>query len=120
LSSKVKLKLPNDSTDTLQATLDYLQSVAKKLGLSLNPDDKALNRTASYMASNVDKYGKRFCPCKQHHPVDESSDPICPCREFRDEIKRDGHCECHIFWDPDAAIKAKTKPGLLATIACPG
>lgn len=120
LAFELKITEQASTNDTLKATLAYLQSVASKLGLALNPDEKALSRTASYMAANVEKYGKRYCPCKQHHPVDETADPICPCKEFRDEIKADGHCECHIFWDADAAIKAKTKPGLLATIACPG
>lgn len=105
---------------SLKETLDFLQSVADRLGYVLNPEEKALHRTASAMAGNHEKYGKRYCPCKQHHPVDPGSDPICPCPEFKDEIKRDGHCECHIFFSEEAAVKAKQHPGLLATITCPG
>lgn len=106
--------------EQLENTLEYLQGVAEKLGLVLNPDVKALHRTASGMAANLSKYGRRYCPCKQHYPVDTSLDPVCPCPEFREEISQDGHCECHIFWEGAAAAAAKLRPGLLATITCPG
>jgi len=103
-----------------QITLDFLKKVADKFGYVLNPDENALARTASYMAGNEEKYGHRYCPCKHHHPVDPKTDPICPCPDFQDEIRRDGHCECHIFFDKDAAVQAKRRPGLLATVTCPG
>jgi len=106
--------------EALQKTLSYLKAVADKLGYVLNPNDKALSQTASYMAANKQTYGRRFCPCKQHYPVDQSVDPVCPCPEFQDEIIRDGHCECHIFFDKAAAVQAKRRPGLLATVTCPG
>jgi len=72
------------------------------------------------MAENKRKYGRYFCPCKQHYPVKPGIDPICPCESFRDEISRDGHCECHIFFDEAAEVQAKRRPGLLATVTCPG
>ncbi len=106
--------------ELLQETLAYLQSLSDKLGFILNPDEKTLHRIAAGMAANLSRYGKRYCPCKQHYPLDAALDPVCPCPEFRDEIKRDGHCECHVFWEAAAAAEAKRRPGLLATITCPG
>ena len=106
--------------DKLEAALKYLRAIARRYGLALNPDEAVVNRLAGYMAENKRRYGKYFCPCKQGFPLDPASDPVCPCGEFRDEIARDGHCECHVFFDAAATAQAKRRPGLLATVTCPG
>ena len=101
-------------------TLEFLHKVAERFDYVLNPNERALGLIIGYMSDNKAKYGKRYCPCKQHYPVDMEADPICPCPSFKDEIAANGHCECHVFWDPDAAEKARHATGLLATITCPG
>lgn len=106
--------------DEIKTALRFLQNTAQRFGYVLNPDENALHRIVGYMADNKLKHGEYFCPCKQHYPVDTESDPVCPCSAFRDEIVRDGHCECHVFFDEVAAVQAKRRPGLLATITCPG
>ncbi len=109
-----------NNIDPVNAALDYLQNVAKCFNYAINPDDKALRRVVSYMAENKRRFGNYYCPCKQHYPLDQQVDPVCPCKPFRDEIKRDGHCECHVFFDKTAATSIKNRTGLLATVTCPG
>ncbi len=107
----------NDSFDD---TLSYLNKIAQRFGYQLNPDVKALNRLVEHLSKMKLESGKYFCPCKQHYPLDPKTDPVCPCNTFKDEIANQGHCECHLFFDKDAAIQAKRRPGLLAAVDCPG
>lgn len=104
----------------VKETLAYLQEIADRLSLVLNPDQKALDRIVSYMIENQTKHGKLYCPCKQHYPLKPESDPTCPCDSFRDEIKQNGYCECHLFFDASKIADTKRRPGLLATVTCPG
>ena len=101
-------------------TLEFLKKIADRFGYVLNPDDEALNRVAQSMTKIRIEYGKNYCPCKRHYPLDKEVDPLCPCETFKDEIAQNGHCECHIFFDADAAEKFKQRSGLLATVTCPG
>ncbi|MFH0765062.1 MAG: ferredoxin-thioredoxin reductase catalytic domain-containing protein [Calditrichota bacterium] len=104
----------------VQYTLDYLKQIADRLDLVLNPNEKALARLVEHLNQIQQRYGQYFCPCKRHYPLQESVDPICPCPEFQREIAQNGCCECHLFWEKGAAAAAKLRPGLLATITCPG
>ena len=103
-----------------QEALAFARRTAEKFGYVLNPDAVHLARLAGHLARNKAEHGRYYCPCKQHYPVRPESDPVCPCAEFRDEIARRGHCECHLFYDPEAARRRKERPGLLATVTCPG
>ncbi|HHE46821.1 MAG TPA: ferredoxin-thioredoxin reductase [Bacteroidetes bacterium] len=101
-------------------TLQYLRKVADRFGYLLNPDEKALDRISRSLTENKVKYGKYYCPCKRHYPLDIKIDPLCPCKTFKDEIAQNGHCECHIFFSAEAAEQFSRKEGLLATVTCPG
>ena len=104
----------------LQAPLAMATKVADRAGLVLNPDHAQLHRLIKHLADNKANFGKYFCPCKQNYPLQPDSDPVCPCGPFRDEVRAQGHCECHLFYDPEAAERMKARPGLLAGVACPG
>jgi ferredoxin-thioredoxin reductase catalytic subunit len=107
-------------TGSINITSDYLLKVAKKFGYVLNPNEKSLGLITSYLDKNKQSFGKYYCPCKQHHPVDVKQDPICPCSTFKDEIEKNGFCECHVFFEEEAAEKARKSAGLLSTVTCPG
>jgi ferredoxin-thioredoxin reductase catalytic subunit len=100
--------------------IEYLKEVADRFGYVLNPDARTLNLVAGYMADDKAKQGQYFCPCKRHYPLDILKDPVCPCSTFEAEIRRNGHCECHVFFDSEAAAKARRAEGLLAAVTCPG
>jgi ferredoxin-thioredoxin reductase catalytic subunit len=108
------------TTRSLRLALEFAKKVAEKNTYELNPNEAQLQNLVRHLADNKAKHGRYFCPCKQHYPLQPENDPVCPCFTFHDEIKDQGYCECHLFYNRDAALQAKSRPGLLADVACPG
>ena len=101
-------------------TLRHLKAVAARRGYAVQDDPRLLDRLLRSLNENRQRFGGYYCPCnKRHYPLEAKTDPICPCPEAGDEIAANGHCDCHLFFDAEA-IQAKRRPGLLATITCPG
>ncbi len=77
---------------------------AEKNGWVLNPDDEERAGLLKGLAANRLRFGKQYCPCRI-----KSGDPetdkkiICPCIYHRDEIAKDGHCHCRLFFRKDWA-----------------
>ena len=83
--------------------IERARVVAEEHGYMLNPDIKRTRKIANLLVKNEEEYGKRYCPCKQSHPVDPGQDVVCPCPDMDDEIARDGHCHCWLFFRKPAA-----------------
>lgn len=112
---------PAETADeALRPVLRFAEKVAERHGYELNPDPKQLERLARHLTENKAKHGRFYCPCKQNFPVNPEDDPVCPCGTFQEEVERQGHCECHLFFSPEAAERVRRRPGLLATVTCPG
>ncbi len=75
-----------------------LAEVAKANGLIFNPDRERENKVIGLMTRNFKEFGKYYCPCKQQHPLNPETDPLCPCKEIDEEIVKDGHCYCKLFF----------------------
>ena len=77
----------------------WAQRYAEKNGWVLDPNEQELTTVLRGLASNRARFGKQFCPCRLR-----SGDPkvdkkiICPCIYHRDEIAKDGHCHCRLFF----------------------
>jgi ferredoxin-thioredoxin reductase catalytic chain len=108
------------SDDTLKPVLSFATKIAERHGYELNPDATQLERLARHLTENKAKHGRTYCPCKQNYPLRPETDPVCPCADFHEEIRRQGHCECHLFLSSEAAERLRQRPGLLATVTCPG
>jgi ferredoxin-thioredoxin reductase catalytic subunit len=108
------------SDAALRPVLGFATRIAERHGYELNPDVAHLERLARHLTENKARHGRFFCPCKQSYPLLPDVDPVCPCEDFHDEIGRQGHCECHLFFSPEAAERVRQRPGLLATVTCPG
>ncbi len=80
------------------SNLVRLEKNAVKNGYILNPDKERLNKVVGLMTRNFREFGKYYCPCKQHHPLDPETDPLCPCEELHEEITENGHCTCKVFY----------------------
>ena len=71
--------------------LNFYSEIASNLGFSLSKfADKIINR--------VNK-NEGFCPCvsekeRQAHP---ENDYTCPCSLMIEDVKKQGHCHCHLF-----------------------
>jgi len=90
--------------DSVVGTTEYnknlvrISKIAKEHGFVLNPDQERLRKVIGLMTMNKNEFGKYYCPCKQKHPLNPQEDPLCPCPEMDDEISREGHCFCKLFY----------------------
>jgi ferredoxin-thioredoxin reductase catalytic chain len=94
-----------------------LVRLAEKKGYLLNPNKDWVDQVIRLMTNNYDVYGKYYCPCKQHFPVDIESDVVCPCPALDSEVDEDGFCHCRLFYRKDFE---KPHMDILKTISCPG
>ncbi len=94
-----------------------LKRFAEKKGLVFNSNQDWVEQIIRLMANNYLEYKKYYCPCKQHHPLDPEKDAVCPCSDLDNEIKKDGHCHCRLFYRLDAET---ARMNILETITCPG
>jgi ferredoxin-thioredoxin reductase catalytic chain len=87
-----------NGTETENIIRDY-QEYAEKNGFRLNPDRETVTRLVRGLLENEKKYGARYCPCRRitGNP-DEDRPKICPCQWHRQEIEKDGHCFCGLFF----------------------
>lgn len=75
-----------------------LEEIGTLAGFILNTDRERLEKVVGLMTENLVLAGKRFCPCKQSHPLNPETDVTCPCPEWRSEIVSEGHCFCRLFF----------------------
>jgi thioredoxin 1 len=76
--------------DNMLAVQEY-QDYASKNGLKLNPDKKVVETIVNGLLANEKKHGARYCPCRREKT-------LCPCQASREEIAKDGHCHCGLFF----------------------
>jgi len=80
----------------------FAEGYALKAGYMLNPDEKVRETVIEGLARNKIRYGYRYCPCRRvegNYEVDKYK--ICPCKWHKEEIARDGHCHCTLFFKKD-------------------
>ncbi|UCG30697.1 MAG: ferredoxin:thioredoxin reductase [candidate division WOR-3 bacterium] len=90
--------------DSVAGTTEYNKNLARIVkmaqdnGYVLNPDVERLRKVIGLMTMNKMEFGNYYCPCKHIHPLNPRSDTLCPCPEMNDEIHKDGHCFCKLFY----------------------
>ncbi len=83
----------------MEEIIKKYQRYADENGLKLNPDGKAVERLVKGLLANEKKYGARYCPCRRiTGNLEEDRPKICPCQWHREEIEKDGHCFCGLFY----------------------
>lgn len=85
-------------TDKYNKNIERIEKLAESQGFILNPDKERLKKVVGLMTMNHNEFGKYYCPCKQNHPLDPDKDILCPCPELKDEVIKDGHCFCKLFY----------------------
>jgi ferredoxin-thioredoxin reductase catalytic subunit len=85
-------------TDKYNKNIERIEKLAESQGFILNPDEERLKKVVGLMTMNFLEFGKYYCPCKQSHPLDPDKDLLCPCAEVEDEVTKDGHCFCQLFF----------------------
>ena len=89
-------------TEEYQALLQDVKRLAGQNGYIINPDLERVEKVVGLMTENLVTAGKRYCPCKQSHPLDPQTDVTCPCPPWKGEIRKDGHCFCRLFYETPA------------------
>ncbi len=85
--------------ENIEEIIKFYQMYADKNGFKLNPDREAVERLIKGMLENEKKFGARYCPCRRvAGNLEEDRPKICPCKWHREEIERDGHCLCELFY----------------------
>jgi len=98
-------------SDSDRANIERARKVGEGLGYVLNPDQARTLKVSNLLARNFAEFGKYYCPCKQSHPLDPNKDVLCPCQTLQDEMDKDGHCFCRLFYTDEAAKKAEPDSG---------
>jgi ferredoxin-thioredoxin reductase catalytic subunit len=87
-----------------EKNLARLRSIASEKQLVLNPDEARVQKVVGLMTENFTAVGEYVCPCKQQNkPPVKGADTLCPCPEIMDEVSKEGHCFCRLFFTPEAA-----------------
>ena len=82
-----------------EQNLSRLTAIACKHGLALNSDSARISKVVGLMTENYLATGEYICPCKQENkPAQKGRDKTCPCPEWLEEIAKDGHCFCRLFY----------------------
>ncbi len=89
--------------EVYERILRFARAYAKVKGLRLNPDPEKLDAIIKALAENEKRYSYRFCPCRTiTGNFEEDKDKICPCKWHMEEIEKQGHCHCGLFWATSA------------------
>ncbi len=87
---------PTVITPEIQAVLVRWQRFATKNNIRLAPPEFISDM--GFKAKACLEYNEA-CICKPRERL------VCPCKECLPEVKRDGHCFCHIFISHEFANK---------------
>lgn len=95
-----------EPTDKDKANIERARAVGAAFGYILNPDIERALKVSNLLARNFAEFGKYYCPCKQSHPLDPAKDVLCPCSTLKEEVDKEGHCFCRLYFRPGAEAAA--------------
>ena len=79
--------------------LKWANGIARKNGWVLNPDEDHRRIVIRGLVRNKEKFGRPYCPCRLRSGDEERDRAIeCPCIYHKDEIAKDGHCHCLLYY----------------------
>ena len=89
----------NEEIEKIEEIIKEYKEYAEMNGLKLNSDEGTVKRLIKGLLENEKKYGNRYCPCRRvtGNP-EEDREKICPCKFIREEIEKQGHCFCGLFF----------------------
>jgi len=93
------IKIKSELNELKENIRNSVKRYANKKGYILNPDEEIFESVIEGLAQNRLKYGKRYCPCRiiTGDPKKDKAN-ICPCVYHEEEIERDGHCHCMLYY----------------------
>ena len=93
------IKIKSELNELKENIRNSVKRYSNKKGYLLNPDEEIFESVIEGLAQNRLKYGKRYCPCRivTGDPKKDKAN-ICPCVYHEEEIERDGHCHCMLYY----------------------
>ncbi len=85
-------------TPAYEENLKRIKQIAERKGYRLNNNPERVKKVVGLMTMNHNEFKKYYCPCKQSEPLDPNKDVLCPCPTLDEEVKKDGHCFCKLFF----------------------
>ena len=78
----------------------YIDQIAQHRGWVVNPDTTLTDPICQGMATQVNRFGKPYCPCRDVDGGETDRDIICPCAYAKEDILEAGQCFCGLFLSP--------------------
>ena len=92
----------------LASVVRMVTKYAERSPYTINPDKVVVKNIIAGLVRNKIKFGYAYCPCREVKGIPEKDrDNICPCRTHKEEIARQGTCECGLFVS-EAYFNART------------
>lgn len=91
-------------TEEYENNMRRVKHIAQENGYVLNPDKERIQKVVGLMTMNHNELKRYYCPCKQSHPLNPQEDVLCPCPVLDEEVKKDGHCFCRLFYRKESNL----------------
>lgn len=67
--------------------------------MKANEDKELVTEIVAQLNKNKRLYGARYCPCVPcyKYGTQNGNDYICPCKDFRENVKPGESCHCGLF-----------------------
>ena len=100
-SKKQRLRMGSKGVDEEKIRASIMKMVtryAERGPFFLNPDRVVVENVVAGLLRNKMKHGYAYCPCRGVEGIPERDrGNICPCRTHKEDIARQGTCECGLF-----------------------
>ena len=85
--------------EQIQNLIKEYGAYAKEKGFRLNPDKRIVENIVKMLLKKEKELGQRYCPCRRlSEDKEKNKEVICPCVFHLEEIRREGHCHCLLFF----------------------
>ncbi len=89
---------PDKRDRALSRVRKFVATYVAKGPFELYPEPEVVENVVQGLADNLAGHGRMYCPCAD---VEESkqkgSRMVCPCVPHREDIARQGYCDCALF-----------------------
>ncbi|NVM53475.1 MAG: ferredoxin:thioredoxin reductase [Candidatus Helarchaeota archaeon] len=86
----------------IEKTRNYVKMVSEHRKWILTTDEDFLEGLIEGLATNLERFGYRSCPCREAwEDKEKDKDIICPCAYAKPDIEDHGHCYCGLFFSKE-------------------
>jgi ferredoxin-thioredoxin reductase catalytic chain len=80
----------------------FVTTYVAKGPYELYPEPEVVENVIQGLADNLVGHGRMYCPCADVEvSKTKGSKMVCPCVPHREDIARQGYCDCALFAAPE-------------------